>query len=197
MKQSLFYKLVTLSILSITLIAQADNDNDNDIEFKEMPTSVQENITSTNPKSASLVAERLQRILANHVVLSTKTQKYHWNVEGKHFNDLHAFFGKLYTALQTNIDLVAERMRALGVKVDSTLTQFKSQATLSENPQDNLSEKEMIKSLLQDYQALIKELKADLIFAQEQGDAATNNFLTDLVFQYEKSAWMLNALLNK
>lgn len=185
--------IITLLTLTVTALAQADNE----IEFKEIPTVNQDDITTATSKSATLVAERLQRILANHVLLSVKTQKYHWNVEGKHFNDLHAFFGKLYTTLQTNIDLVAERIRALGVKAESTLTQFKSQASLAENPLDNLNEKEMIKSLLHDYQALIEELKTDLLYAQSQADAATNNFLTDLVFQYEKSTWMLKALLTK
>ncbi len=153
------------------------------------------------PAEEAVVADsvplRLQNQLANHYVLYTKTQKYHWNVEGKHFNDLHAFFGTLYTAQQKNIDLIAERIRALGFKVASTLQEFSSMATLSEPTNDNLDEQGMIASLLKDYQAIIAQLKNDQAFAADQDDPATNNFLIDLIFQYEKTRWMLKALLSK
>jgi starvation-inducible DNA-binding protein len=158
---------------------------------------IAEKVLPTEEAVADSVALRLQNQLANHYVLYTKTQKYHWNVEGKHFNDLHAFFGTLYTAQQKNIDLIAERIRALGFKVASTLQEFSSIATLSEPTNDNLDEQGMIASLLQDYQAIIAQLKNDQAFAADQEDPATNNFLIDLIFQYEKTRWMLKALLSK
>ncbi|MGE0009940.1 MAG: Dps family protein [Candidatus Babeliales bacterium] len=183
------HKILALTTLFLFIAAP--------LSAQEAQNALSEPIEKSETAQLTTMVDRLQRILANHYVLYTKTQKYHWNVEGKHFNDLHAFFGTLYAAQQKNIDLIAERIRALDAKVASTLQEFKSQATLTENPNNNPNEQEMIASLLHDYQILIAQLKTDLLFAQEQGDSATNNFLTDLVFQYEKTAWMLKALLAK
>ncbi len=143
------------------------------------------------------VAQHVQKQLANHFVLYTKTLKYHWNVKGKHFNDLHKFFGKLYAKQHLNVDMLAERIRALGFDTKATLKEFIDTTTLQEQPNSTPDEQGMIKNLLNDYQTIIQQLRKDLEFAMQQGDHATNNFLTDLVQQHEKTSWMLRALLSK
>ena len=40
---------------------------------------------------------------------------YHWNVTGPMFNTLHLMFETQYTELSLAVDLIAERIRALGV----------------------------------------------------------------------------------
>ena len=64
---------------------------------------------SNNP-----VAESLKKVLASSYILSLKTQNYHWNVKGPHFKQLHDLFGEQYNELNTAIDDIAERIRALG-----------------------------------------------------------------------------------
>jgi len=57
-------------------------------------------------------------------VLYVKTRNYHWNVTGPHFHELHKAFEAQYQALEGEIDEIAERGRALGVKAEATLADF-------------------------------------------------------------------------
>ena len=74
---------------------------------------------SNNP-----VAESLKKVLASSYILSLKTQNYHWNVKGPHFKQLHDLFGEQYNELNTAIDDIAERIRALGTILFFQITQI-------------------------------------------------------------------------
>ena len=140
-------------------------------------------------------ANRLNNLLANEYVLYTKTWKFHWNVQGKHFGSLHEFFGKQREQLGGIVDDVAERVRALDVMSDGTLREFLQKSPLRENPAKNFDDSTMILLLLQDHEAIIAQIREDSVFANEMGDYGTNNFLCDLLTKHEKMAWMLRAFL--
>jgi starvation-inducible DNA-binding protein len=53
----------------------------------------------------------------------------------------------------------------------------------------------MIAALLADHETVIKALRTDLETAVEKGDAGTSDFLTGLMEDHEKIAWMLRAHL--
>lgn len=146
-------------------------------------------------QSFSDSANRLNNLLANEYVLYTKTWKFHWNVQGKHFGSLHEFFGKQREQLGGIVDDVAERVRALDVMSDGTLREFLQKSPLRENPSENFDEMTMIALLLQDHEVIIAQIREDSVFANEVGDYGTNNFLCDLLTKHEKMAWMLRAFL--
>lgn len=146
-------------------------------------------------KDRALMTEHLQQLLANEYVLYTKTLKYHWNVEGKFFGPLHDLFGKHYEELLKVIDVVAERIRALGFKPIGTLQEFSSQTTLSEEPGINPDDTGMIRNLLTDYETIIKELRDVIDATVEVNDMGSNNMLAGLLEQHEKTAWMLRTHL--
>ncbi|HJQ83688.1 MAG TPA: DNA starvation/stationary phase protection protein [Candidatus Binatia bacterium] len=142
------------------------------------------------------VVEVLNALLADEYVLYTKTRNYHWNVTGPQFNDLHKFFEAQYTELNVVVDDVAERARALGGPAAGTLTEFTRLARLSEQPGKTLSAQAMLKALLADHEAIVQQLRRDLeTCASKHGDAGTSDFLTGLMEQHEKMAWMLRATL--
>jgi starvation-inducible DNA-binding protein len=144
------------------------------------------------------VVEILNNILADEYVLYTKTRSYHWNVRGPHFHDLHKFFESQYNELNEIVDDVAERARALGGPALGTLSEFSKQARLKERPGHYPKAAEMIADLLNDHEAIIRQLRADLVTCSEKhGDAGTNDFLTGLMEQHEKMAWMLRAQLEE
>ena len=76
---------------------------------------------SNNP-----VAESLKKVLASSYILSLKTQNYHWNVKGPHFKQLHDLFGEQYNELNTAIDDIAERIRALGTNEPANYSTYQS-----------------------------------------------------------------------
>jgi starvation-inducible DNA-binding protein len=115
----------------------------------------------------------LNRVLADEYVLYTKVRKYHWNVKGMQFNDLHKFFQSMYEALDVVVDDVAERVRSLNGDAMGTLAEFSKISRLKEAPGDYPTAKVMIQNL----------------------DAGTTDFLTGIMEQHEKTAWMLRSLL--
>lgn len=142
------------------------------------------------------VVEILNTLLADEFVLATKTRNYHWNVAGPHFHDLHKFFDAQYEELDAVLDEVAERARALGGHAVGTLAEFLKLARFKEQPGKYPNAQEMTTKLLECHEAVIRQLRGDLEkCANKFDDAGTTDFLTGLMEQHEKMAWMLRAVL--
>jgi starvation-inducible DNA-binding protein len=142
------------------------------------------------------VIDILNTLLADEFLLYTKTRNYHWNVTGPQFNDLHKFFEAQYEALDDVIDEVAERVRALGGRAFGTLEEFRTRARLGEKPGLVPPARDMLASLLVDHEALVRALREDVDTVNDRDrDVGTADFLTGLLEQHEKSAWMLRSFL--
>ncbi len=142
------------------------------------------------------VVALLNPLLADEYILYTKTRNFHWNVTGPLFHDMHKFFESQYEAIDETIDEVAERIRALGGVAPGSLAEMLSLATLKEVKGGALKSQEMVGALLSDHEALIVSLRAGLDTAQTKfGDAGTADFLTGLMEEHEKMAWMLRSML--
>lgn len=144
------------------------------------------------------VVEILSGLLADEFLLATKTRNYHWNVTGLHFNDLHKVFQARYEALDEVVDDVAERIRALGTLAPATMTEFVKLARLKEHPGHALDARGMLANLLADHESIVRQLRADVdATASKHHDAGTSDFLTGLMEQHEKTAWMLRATMQE
>jgi len=149
-----------------------------------------------NDKDRAGVVNILNALLADEYVLYTKTRNYHWNVVGPQFNDLHKFFAEQYEALDDVVDGVAERARTLGGHAVATLVELAEAARLKEHPGQYPSADDMLENLLTDHEAIIRQLRADADAAATKfHDMGTNDFLTGLMEQHEKMAWMLRSFL--
>jgi len=139
----------------------------------------------------------LETILSDEMTLYVKTRKFHWNVSGESFMELHKLFQAQYTELEETIDLVAERINKLGGKTIGTMKEFLHRTRLKESPDKYPSQKEMMKDLLSDHQELIVHLRKDINECTEQNkDAGTTDFLTGIMEQHETTAWILRRYLN-
>jgi starvation-inducible DNA-binding protein len=142
------------------------------------------------------VVKILNTLLSDEYLLYTKTRNYHWNVTGPQFNDLHKFFEEQYTLLSEIVDQIAERGRALDGWAFGTMSEFSQHARLKEHPGHYPRAREMIANLVEDHEAVIRQLRSDLeTCADKYHDMGTNDFLTGLMEQHEKMAWMLRAFL--
>lgn len=158
---------------------------------------MQPNIGLTQTQRAG-VAEILNTLLADEFVLYTKTRNYHWHVVGSQFHQLHVFFEEQYNALNTIVDDVAERVRSLGSKALSTLQEFVQSTRLQEAPGQYPAAHTMLANLLADHEAVIQQLRGDVNTSMETyQDAGTSDFLTGLMEQHEKMAWMLRAFVTE
>ena len=138
----------------------------------------------------------LTQLLANEFTLYVKTRKYHWNVVGPQFHDLHKFFETLYEELDEISDEVAERIRSLGKFAIGTLAEFSEHTKIKEESKQNPNQVDTIKNLLADHEQIIRELRLDITKVdQEYGDVGTADFLTAILEKHEKNAWMLRSML--
>jgi starvation-inducible DNA-binding protein len=156
-----------------------------------MNTSI--GITEKNLKA---VAKQLCRLLADEFVLYTKTRNAHWNVEGKDFHSMHVFFESQYGELEEIMDSVAERIRQLGHYAPATLKEFLELTQLTEKLGEKNDGQGFIKELTADHEGIIIFLRENINpFASEFKDAGTSDFITGLMEDHEKMAWMLRAHL--
>ena len=148
-------------------------------------------------ENISKIVDVLTKVLADEFVLYTKTKRAHWNVEGPDFYNKHIFFEQQYDAIDEIVDTVAERIRALGHYTPATLKDFLALTHLTEELKENNDSTGFIKELLLDHESIIIYLRENINpIANEWQDAGTSDFLTGLVENHEKMAWMLRAHLN-
>jgi starvation-inducible DNA-binding protein len=124
------------------------------------------------------------------MTLYTKTRKFHWNVSGDNFMELHKLFENQYKQLEEAVDEIAERINKLGSKTIGTMAEFMKLSSVKEHPGKYPSSKEMIKELLEDHEAVITKLRAFVEkCAEKYNDAGTADFLTGLMENHETIAW--------
>jgi starvation-inducible DNA-binding protein len=141
------------------------------------------------------IVETLNMRLSDEYVLYTKTRKYHWNVIGPRFHQLHEFFKEQYEILDEMVDEIAERARQLGGKSLGTLDEFARNSSINEEPGKNPDAQTMISNLLNDHERVIKTLRKNADEAEELEDMVTNDFFLEAAQKHEKMAWMLRAHL--
>src|SRR6478735_2920429 len=78
------------------------------------------------------IAQGLNRLLADSYTLYLMTHNFHWNVKGPMFNSLHLMFETQYTELALAVDLIAERIRALGYPAPGTYSEFVALSSIKE-----------------------------------------------------------------
>ncbi len=140
------------------------------------------------------IAEGLSRLLADSYTLYLKTHNYHWNVEGPLFNTLHLMFETHYTELQTAVDEVAERIRALGVKAPGSYSRYAELTSIEEGSGDETAE-EMIRQLVIGQETVARTARSVIELADEANDEPTADLLTQRMQIHEKNAWMLRSML--
>lgn len=147
-------------------------------------------------KHLSNSIQLLSKVLADEVTLYTKTRKFHWNVSGESFMELHKLFEAQYTELEVAIDEVAERINKLGGKTIGTMKEFLALTRIKESS-NYPSQKEMLKELLADHEMITIALRKDITTCVEENqDAGTGDFITGLMQQHESIAWILRRYLN-
>lgn len=148
-------------------------------------------------KNLKSINEMLSAVLADQVVLYTKTRKFHWNVAGESFMELHKLFEAQYTKLEVAIDETAERINKLGSKTIGTMAEFVKLTSLKEAPGKYPGSKEMIKELLTDHETCIIQLRKNVDDCAEKfKDAGTADFLTGLMIEHETIAWTLRRYIS-
>jgi len=140
------------------------------------------------------IAKGLSRLLADTYSLYLKTHNFHWNVTGPMFNTLHLMFETQYNELALAVDLIAERIRALGFPAPGTYSEYAKLSSIEETPGVPRAE-EMIALLVKGNEAVSKTAREIFPVVERAGDEPTADLLTQRMQVSEKTAWMLRSLL--
>jgi starvation-inducible DNA-binding protein len=140
------------------------------------------------------VADQLARLLADTYVLYLKTHAYHWNVTGPHFASLHAMFEQQYLELRDAVDVIAERIRAIGPMAPGSYRQMAELSNLSED--ETVPEAlEMVRRLADDHDRVAATAADALKAAEKADDQVTVDLATQRSAIHEKTRWMLRAIV--
>lgn len=142
------------------------------------------------------IAEGLSALLADTYSLYLKTHNYHWNVKGPMFQTLHLMFETQYTELATAVDLIAERIRALGYSAPGSYSAYAKLTSIKDGHGDEPA-REMIKQLVEGQETVVRTARKVFPLAEQGGDESTCDLLTQRLQLHEKTAWMLRSLLEE
>jgi starvation-inducible DNA-binding protein len=140
------------------------------------------------------IANGLSRLLADTYTLYLETHNFHWNVTGPMFQTLHLMFEQQYNELALAVDLIAERIRALGFPAPATYRQFAQLTSIAE-PDGVPAAEEMIRQLVAGQESAVRTARSILPTAEAANDQPTIDLLTQRMQIHEKTAWMLRSLL--
>jgi starvation-inducible DNA-binding protein len=147
-------------------------------------------------KERAEIADGLARLLADTYTLYLKTHNFHWNVTGPMFQTLHLMFEQQYNELALAVDLIAERIRALGFPAPGSYREFGKLTSIAES-EGVASAREMIRQLVEGQEAVVRTARSVFPIAEKSNDQPTADLLTQRMQLHEKNAWMLRSLLEE
>ena len=141
------------------------------------------------------IAQGLCKLLADSYTLYLKTHNYHWNVTGPMFNALHTMFEQQYDELALAVDLIAERIRALGHRAPGSYREFLDLTSIEEET-GSPDAVTMIANLVKGQEAVIRTARGLIPLTDAAHDEPSADLLTQRLQVHEKTAWMLRSLLD-
>ncbi|MDP2811170.1 MAG: Dps family protein [Rhodocyclaceae bacterium] len=147
-------------------------------------------------KDRAKIAEGLSRLLADSYTLYLMTHNFHWNVTGPMFNTLHLMFMGQYTEQWNALDVIAERIRALGMPAPGTYREFAKLASIKE-VEGVPKATDMVRHLVAAQEATARTARSLFPVVDKANDQPTMDLLTQRLEIHEKTAWMLRSLLEE
>lgn len=142
----------------------------------------------------SVIAEKLNILLADYQLFYINARGFHWNIAGEQFFELHAKFEELYTDALVKIDEVAERILTLGHTPLHTFSDYLEYTSIKEVK--NVSDgRKAVEKVLQAFQVLLTTERELLSLTDDADDEGTNALMSDYIREQEKLVWMYSSYL--
>ena len=164
-------------------------------------TTSKQKMYSTRIDLAAEVREKvigiLNQTLAATLDLKTQTKQAHWNVKGMDFYQLHELFDEIAGELEEYVDMVAERVTALGGTAMGTARIAASESILPEYNLDAVSGADHVTALADRFGTYAQHVREAIGSTDELGDADTADLYTEISRTIDKRLWFLEAHLVK
>lgn len=142
-----------------------------------------------------MAAEALLPVLGDLHMLWLKAHAVHWNAAGPLFRAVHAQTEELYRGVGAQLDSVAERIRALGLRVPASLEAMHELASIPDDEDEPETTTAMVEQLLRDIGILCETLREAADEVDDADDEASEGLLADILAFHEKQGWMLQMLI--
>ncbi len=157
-------------------------------------TKMETRNTDIQVKDRRSIAMDLQGVLQKTYEMLLATQLVHWNARGEHFLSIHKLTEEHYKELFESLDVIAERIRALGAEVPVNGAKKEFSISTKLNADNFLG---MVKQLVSMHEIAASGAREVALGAEEADDIVTNDMLVDCINFHEKAVWMLRAIIEK
>lgn len=154
--------------------------------------TAQPHAPETSIEHRKLLADGLAAALADTYLLMVKTHAHHWNVMGPMFHAVHILTQEQYENMFEAVDVMAERIRALGLLAPSNISEMSKSSEIKDATQDRTA-RDMVAELASDHEACARRLRRLAQASAENGDIVTEDLSVERCAFHEKAAWMLRA----
>jgi starvation-inducible DNA-binding protein len=139
------------------------------------------------------IVQLLNARLADASDLKSQAKQAHWNVKGIHFFQLHELFDQVATAVESHIDLIAERATALGGTALGTVRVAAQNSTLAEYPHEIIEGRDHVDALSTALAEFGKQIRKGIDEADDLGDKDTADLFTEISREIDKFLWFVEA----
>jgi starvation-inducible DNA-binding protein len=131
--------------------------------------------------------------LADAVDLQSQVKQAHWNVKGPSFIGLHKLFDDVDEAVESYVDLIAERIVQLGGVAEGTVRVSASRTRLPEYPLTIADGMAHVEALSRALSAFGQSARATIDEADALDDADTADIFTEVSRGIDKWLWFVEA----
>ena len=139
----------------------------------------------------------LNHTLANMIDLYMETKQAHWNIKGHGFIAIHKLLDEVAEEVEDHIDIIAERITALGGTAYATLQAVAKASKLREYPTNITTVTQHLEHLTHNFAILGEFVRGDICKTDEIGDYGTNDLYIALSRMLDHKLWLLEAQLQK
>jgi starvation-inducible DNA-binding protein len=167
---------------------------DYDVEYKEiqafgtlkrLPIALED-----NARSQSVAV--LNQVLADTMTLRDLYKKHHWQMSGATFYQLHLLLDKHYEEQAGLVDLIAERIMALGGVSIAMAPDVAEMTKISRPPKGREDVPSQLSRILKAHEIILREAHEGASQADEAGDDGTNDMLVSNVIRTnEPQVWFI------
>lgn len=141
------------------------------------------------------MVDLLNQQLADTFDLLSQTKQAHWNVKGPQFIALHELFDELFGELVGYVDMIAERVTALGGTALGTVQMAAESSRLPDFPADVFESMAVVEAAVLRYADVAASTRAAIDTADTAGDMDSADLFTEISRGLDKGLWFLEAHL--
>ena len=158
----------------------------------DTPTMYQTNNDLPLAERTELISLINQR-LACAIDLQLQLKQAHWNVKGPCFIGLHELFDNIGEAVESYVDMIAERIVQLGGTAEGTVRVAAARSRLDEYPLTLAEGMAHVNAVSTALSTFGQQIRSTIGEAEELNDADTADLFTEVSRGIDKWLWFVDA----